>query len=213
MQHTRRASAELEQTLARLADEHVIELELDDLSDLLVAPDLGPFEARRSPFRAGIEEVVLTLAAAEQLPDELTVRVVLPDGHRAGVPIEVAEAALHARAADLTSESWREAMGIRSMGRHQLPLGIGIGIGAALVAYIAAFFATVVDTAAARGALVVVAAIALTVAWVVGWVVVEAAILDWRLPARRAAACELLESATLEVSYDGSRVQGVTGQR
>ena len=63
--------------------------------------------------------------------------------------------------------------------------------------------------------LLVAAAIALTVAWVVGWVVVEAAILDWRLPARRAAATELLESATLEVSSDGSAsgVQGVTGQR
>jgi hypothetical protein len=207
MRHTQRASTELDQTLARLAAEPVIELELDDLADLLVEPDVAPFQARRSPHRAGIEELVLTLAAAERLPDELTVRVILPADRSAGVPIEHAQSALRARAADLTNESWREAMAIRSMGRRQLPLGIGIGIGAALAAYVAAFFATVVDTPAARGALVVAAAIALTVAWVVGWVVVEAAILDWRLPARRAAACELLESATLEISYGGSSAQ------
>jgi hypothetical protein len=95
-------------------------------------------------------------------------------------------------------------MAIRSMGHRQLPLGIGTGIGAAVVAYIAGYFATVVESGAARGALVVAAMIALTIAWVVGWVVVEAAILDWRLPARRAAACELLESATLDITYEGA---------
>jgi len=90
-------------------------------------------------------------------------------------------------------------MAIRSMGRRQLPLGIGVGVAAAIAAYVAGFLAATVETPAVRGALVVVAMIALTIAWVVGWVVVEAAILDWRLPARRAAACELLESATLDI--------------
>ena len=202
MRHTQRASTQLDQTLARVAAEHVIELELDELADLLVEPDVRPFQARRSPYRSGVEELALTLGAAERLPETLTVRAVLP--RHAEVPNETMQAAFRSRAADLTYESWREAMAIRSMGRRQLPLGIGIGIGAAVAAYVAAFFATVADTAAGRAAFVVVAAIALTVAWVVGWVVVEAAILDWRLPARRAAACELLESATIEIAYDNA---------
>lgn len=202
MRHTQRASTQLDQTLARVADEQVIELELDELADLFVEPDVRPFRARRSPYRSGVEELALTLGAAERLPERLTVRVVLPRHRSTEVPNETIQAAFRSRAADLTYESWREAMAIRSMGRRQLPLGIGIGIAAAVAAYTAAFFATVADTAAGRGVLVVVAAIALTVAWVVGWVVVEAAILDWRLPARRAAACELLESATLEINVD-----------
>ena len=204
MRHTQRASTQLDENLARVAAEHVIELELDELADLLVEPDVRPFQARRSPYRSGVEELALTLSAAERLPETLTVRVVLPHNRSAEVPNETVQAAFRSRAADLTSESWREAMAIRSMGRRQLPLGIGIGIGAAVAAYVAAFFATVADTAAGRAAFVVVAAIALTVAWVVGWVVVEAAILDWRLPARRAAACELLESATIEIAYDNA---------
>jgi len=204
MRHTQRASTQLDKTLARVADEHVIELELDELADLLVEPDVRPFRARRSPYRSGVEELALTLGAAERLPEKLAIRVVLPHNRSAEVPSETVQAAFRSRAADLTYESWREAMAIRSMGRRQLPLGIGIGIGAAVAAYVAAFFAGVADTAAGRAAFVVVAAIALTVAWVVGWVVVEAAILDWRLPARRAAACEILESATIEIAYDNA---------
>jgi hypothetical protein len=136
------------------------------------------------------------------LPDVLTVRVVLPPEQSPVNVAETAQAALRSRAADLANESWREAMAIRSMGHHQLPLGIGVGVGAAAAAYIAGYLASVVDTAAVRGVLVVTAMIALTVAWVVGWVVVEAAILDWRQPARRAAACELLAKATLEVTNE-----------
>ena len=204
MRHTQRASTELDRTLARVLHERVIELELDDLDDLLVEPDTAPFRSRRSPYRSGVEELVLTLAAAQRLPEALTVRVLLPSDQRGDAPIPLAQSAFRSRAADLTDESWREAMAIRNMGRRQLPLGIGIGIGAAVAAYAAGYFATVAETATARGALVVAAMISLTVAWVVGWVVVEAAILDWRLPARRAAACELLESATLEITYDGA---------
>jgi len=204
MRHTQRASAQLDQTLAKVETEQLIVLELDDLTDLLVAPDTQPFRSRRSPYRSGVEDLVLTLSAAERLPDTLTVRVVLPSDRSGDPNLALAQPAFRSRTADLTNEAWREAMAIRSMGHRQLPLGIGTGIGAAVVAYIAGYFATVVESGAARGALVVAAMIALTIAWVVGWVVVEAAILDWRLPARRAAACELLESATLDITYEGA---------
>jgi hypothetical protein len=199
MRHTQAASKQLDEALARIEQDEVVELALDDLRDLLVEPEDVAFEIRRSPYRAGVEDIALTLAAAERLPDQLTVRVILPPNQTPSASVEVAQAALRSRAADLAGESWREAVAIRSMGRRQLPLGIVVGIGAAAVAYIAAYFASVVETAAVRGVLVVTAMIALTVAWVVGWVVVEAAILDWRLPARRAAGCELLAKATLEV--------------
>jgi hypothetical protein len=204
MRHTKRANAQLDQTLAKVDSEQLIVLELDDLADLLVEPDTQPFRSRRSPYRSGVEDVVLTLSAAERLPDTLTVRVVLPSDRNGDPNLPNAQSAFRSRTADLTNEAWREAMAIRSMGHRQLPLGIGTGIGAAVAAYIAAYFATVVESGAVRGALVVAAMIALTIAWVVGWVVVEAAILDWRLPARRAAACELLESATLDITFDGA---------
>ena len=203
MPHTRRAGTELSHTLDRVARDGLIELELDELTDLLVEPDVRPFHPRRSPYRSGLEDLVLTLSAADRLPDALTVRVILPDDrHGEGDElVALAQSAFHARAADLTDEAWREAMAIRSMGRRQLPLGIATGISAAVAAYVAGYLAAVVETAAVRGALVVVAMIALTIAWVVGWVVVEAAILDWRLPARRAAACQLLELATIDITY------------
>jgi len=202
MKHAQRASEKLDKALARIEQENIIELRLDDLSDLLVEPEATPFDIRRSPYRSGVEDIALTLSTVERLPDQLTVRVVLPSDRASSAHGDAAQNALRSRAADLADESWREAMGIRSMGHRQLPLGIGIGIGAAVVAYVAGYFATVVETAAVRGALVVGAMIALTVAWVVGWVVVEAAILDWRLPARRAAGCELLATATLDVTYE-----------
>jgi hypothetical protein len=200
MRYTQRASAKLSQTLDRVAREGLIELELDELTDLLIEPDVRPFQPRRSPYRSGIEELALTLSAAERLPDALTVRVVVHNDRHDDL-VALAPSAFRARAADLTNQSWREAMATRSMGRRQLPLGIGVGIGAAVAAYIAGYFAAVVETAAVRGALVVIAMIALTISWVVGWLVVEAAILDWRLPARRAAVCELLESATIDIAF------------
>jgi hypothetical protein len=202
MRHTNVVSAELGAALDKIGQQQLAELALDDLAHLVVEPDAPPFAPRRGPHRAGVDDLALTLTAMERLPDQLTVRVVLPPGTRQSVATDVARTAMNSRAADLASESWREAMAVRSMGRRQLPLGVGLGIGAAVVAYAAAYLAAVVDTAAARGALIVVAMIALTVAWVIGWVVVEAAILDWRLPARRAAACELLSKATLEIVCD-----------
>jgi hypothetical protein len=198
----------LDGELVRLQEEQLVVLPLDRLEDLLCEPDVDSFSdsfsPRRGPYRSGVDDLTLTLAAAKRLPDQLTVRIVLSPETPATIPRADVEAALHRRAADMASESWREAMATRSMGRRQTPLGIGIGIVAAVIAYTAGYLATVADTAAGRGALVVVAMIALTVAWVVGWVVVEAAILDWRLPARRAAACELLATATLEIASDAS---------
>ena len=207
MPHTRRAGTELSHTLDRVARDRLLELELDELTDLLIEPDVRPFQPRRSPYRSGIEDLVLTLSAADRLPDTLTVRVILPDDRHGDGDgdelVALAQSAFHARAADMTNEAWRDAMAIRSMGRRQLPLGIATGISAAVAAYVAGYLAAVVETAAVRGALVVVAMIALTIAWVVGWVVVEAAVLDWRLPARRAAACQLLELATIDIAYQG----------
>jgi hypothetical protein len=199
MRHAPAAGARLDSALAQIEQQQIAELDLDELDHLFVEPDVPPFAARRSPHRAGIDDLALTLTAMERLPDGLTVRVLLPPGTEQSVPTEVVQSAMRSRAADMASESWREAMGVRSMGRRQVPLGVGVGMGAAVAAYVAAYFAAVVDSAAARGALIVAAMIAITVAWVVGWVVVEAAILDWRLPARRAAACELLANATVEI--------------
>jgi hypothetical protein len=188
--------------MSRLERDHVVELPLDDLIDLVREPQGETRLRRRSPARAGVEDLALTLAAAEHLPGHLTVRVVVPSGSPSTLSVDDAQTLLRRRAAELASDAWREAMAIRSMGRRQLPLGIAIGIGAAALAYLAAYLATVAETAAGRGSLVVAAAIALTVAWVVGWVVVEAFILDWRLPSRRASACELLADATLMVVED-----------
>ena len=105
----------------------------------------------------------------------------------------------------MAGESWREAMATRSMGsatpsryrdRHRRSSG--------RICF--RLLRSAVDTARPRGMFVVVAMIALTIAWVVGWVVVEAAILDWRLAARRAAACELLANATLEVTSEPASI-------
>lgn len=88
---------------------------------------------------------------------------------------------------------------MRSMGRRQLPLGIAIALVAAIVAYAAAYGALEVDNVAARGLLLVVSGVAITVAWVFSWMVVESAFVDWREPARRANAYDLLARARLEV--------------
>lgn len=199
MRHADRASQQLDAALERIGRDGVVELHLDRIEDLLVEPDAPPFEPRRSPSCSGLEALVTTLSAAERLPDALTVRIVVPASGRGDVPDEVVGAAFRAHAAELADMSWRDAMATRNMGRRQLPLGMTVGVVAAAIAYGSAYLAAVVDTDVATGVFVVVAMIALTVAWVVGWVVVESAFLDWRLPARRTGACELLASATLEI--------------
>src|SRR3954471_14948962 len=106
MKHVERAAKQLDDALARVERDKLVELTLDDLHDLIVEPEAATFEIRRSPYRAGVEDIALTLAAAQQLPDELTVRVILPSGCVPSTPVDTTQAALRSRAADLASESW-----------------------------------------------------------------------------------------------------------
>jgi hypothetical protein len=193
------AQAALDADLTRLQEAGVIELRLDRLDGLLRDPEFDAFEPRRGPYRAGIDDLALTLCAARRLPDELTVRVMLPFGTQCAVTIEQAQASLQRAAHDAATVAWREAMAVRSMGRRQFPFGIGIALVAALIAYGAGYVATAVDSNAVKGLLLVVFGIAITVAWVFSWMVVESAFIDWRQPAGRARAFDLLSRATLEV--------------
>jgi hypothetical protein len=204
MQRPRHAQASLDADLARLAQEHLVEIHLDDLEGLLQEPGTGPFASRRSPYRAGIDDLALTLSAAQRLPDELTVRVVLPPGTSPTVTTEPAQAAMQQVARDSASVSWREAMAVRSMGRRQFPFGITIALVAALIAYGSGYLASVVDNVPVRGLLLAMFGVAITVAWVFSWMVVEAAFIDWRQPARKAHAFDLLAHATLEVVDESS---------
>ena len=121
-------SRELDVTLARLNREHLLVIELGDLAQLLVAPETGTFVPQRGPIRPGVEDLAATLAAAKALPEELTVRVILPHGTSPDVPVAEAQAALRSRAANLASVVWRDAMAVRNMGRRQLPLGLVIAV-------------------------------------------------------------------------------------
>ena len=205
-QHVREA---LDVDLARLEREQTVVLALDGLEDLLRDPEVDTFQPLGGPYRAGIDDLVLTLCAAVRLPDRLTVRVVLPPGMSRTVPTAQAQTALQARAADSASVSWREAMAVRSMGRRQLPIGLTIAIGSALIAYGAGYLASGADNIAGKSVLVVTAGIAITVAWVASWMVVESSAFDWRQLARQALAYDLLARATLEVH----EVEGSTGDR
>ena len=182
----------LDTDLARLERDQLVELALDDLKGLLCEPDADPYMPRRGPYRTGLEDLALTLNAAEHLPDKLTVRVVLPPATSPEVPTATAQAALQQRASDLASVSWREAMAVRSMGRRQLPIGLLVAVVAVFLAYGAVYLASGVDNLAGKGILVVLAGIAITVAWVTSWMVVESADFDWRQSAREAHVYELL---------------------
>jgi hypothetical protein len=199
MRRPLQAAHVLRQDLNRLEEEHVVELRLDDIEGLLREPELGPFEQRRNPHRAGVDDVALTLCAAQRLPEDLTVRVLLPSRASPAVPKERAQAAMQEAARDSASSAWRDAMAIRSMGRSQLPVGIAIALAAVFIAYAAGYLASTADSDAMTGLLLVVFGVSITVAWVFSWMVVEAAFIDWRQPARRARAYELLAAATLEV--------------
>jgi hypothetical protein len=204
MRRPRHADTVLDASLTRLEKEQVVELRLDDLEGLLRAPDLGPFESRRGPYRAGVDDLALTLAAAPQLPDELTVRLLLPPNTSSAASTERAQAAMQHAARDSASLAWREAMAIRAMGRRQFPLGIAIALVAVAIAYGAGYLATTVDSDAVTGLLVVVFGLAITVAWVFSWMVVEAAFIDWRQHSRRARAYDLLAHANVEVVIEPS---------
>ncbi len=195
----RQAVDALQADLDRLREDRVLELALDDLDALLCEPSADPFELRRGPNRSGLDDLGLTLSAAERLPDDLTIRILLPAETSPSVSVADAQAALHRRASDAASAAWRDAMAVRSMGRRQLPIGVPMAVVSAFVAYTAGYLATVTDSTTTAGLLVVLAMVAITVAWVVSWMVIESAFLDWRQPARRACAYDLIARSTLEV--------------
>ena len=197
----RGTSRQLDETLARLSREHLLVIELGDLADLLVEPDTKPFVPQRGPAQPGVDDLAATLAAAKALPDELTVRVILPNGASPDVSVAQAQAALRSRAAQLASVVWRDAMAVRSMGRRQLPLGLVAALLSWVLAYAAAAGASSVDSAFLIGLFAVVAAIMLTLAWVVSWLVIEYSYFDWRQDGRKASAYELISRCTLEITY------------
>ncbi len=196
----RDTSRQLDETLARLDREHLLVLELGDLAHLLVEPDTDPFVAPRGLTQPGVDDLAATLAAAKVLPEDLTVRVILPPGASPDGRAADAQAALHNRAMDLASVSWRDAMAVRSMGRRQLPLGIVVSLVSAAIAYAAGFAASSTDSTTGQGVLVVVAGLMITIAWVASWMVIETSFFDWRQDARKAAAYELLARCTLEIT-------------
>ena len=109
-------------------------------------PDTEPFGLQRGPAQAEVDDLAATLAAAKALPDELTVRVILPNGASPNVPVAEAQAALRSRAAHLASVVWRDAMAVRNMGRRQLPLGLVVALLGWVIAYAAAAGATSTDS-------------------------------------------------------------------
>ena len=200
----RDASRQLDEALARLDREHLLVIELDDLAHLLEEPDTEPFVPQRGSARPGVDDLAATLVAAKALPNELTVRVVLPRGASPDVPVAEAQAALRSRAAHLASVEWRDAMAVRNTGRRQLPIGLVIALFSLGAAYTAAAAATEAEKDDSGffviGSLVVVAAIMLTIAWVVSWMVIEYRYFDWREAGRKASAYELIAGCTLEIT-------------
>lgn len=188
----------LDADLARVDQELLLVLRLDRLEDLVREPEPDPWAVSRSPRRSGVEDMGATLAATRELPDSLTVRVVLPAGATVEPDASVVEAAMHREAAYQSTAAWRDGMAIRSMGLRQLPLGMTVAIIAWVISSAAALVARDSDGFTMIGA-GVVAMVALTIAWVVSWQVVEFTMVDWRLGARRADAYDLLARADLEV--------------
>jgi hypothetical protein len=197
----RDTSRQLDETLARLDREQLLVIELDDLAHLLVEPDTKPFVPHRGPAQPGVDDLAATLTAAKSLPDELTVRVILPDGAAPDVPVAEAQAALRSRAAHRASVAWRDAVAVRNLGRRQLRPGLVFALLSWVIAYGAAAAAASVDSALLIGLFAVVAAIMLTIAWVVSWMVIETSYFDWNQDGRKASAYELIARCTLEITY------------
>lgn len=198
------ARSALDAQLKLLSDEHAVTIELDVLADLVRHPVVDPLSLRRSPAQAGVDDLAATLLAARRLPDDLTVRVVIPEDPAPEATVAQVEAALHRCAAHRATVAWRDGMAQRAMGLSQLPLGLALSATTWTAAYAFGYLATEVDGIAV-GVLAVSAMVAITIAWVVSWMVVEATILDWRLDARRAAAYELLSRAHVEVMASSPR--------
>jgi len=198
------ASKHLDDDLQQVDEQGVIVLALDDLRDLVVEPELDPFTTRRSPEQAGVVDLATTLASKRRLPAAINVRIALPAGAPDGPPIAEAEAAMHRRAAYLATVSWRQGIGIKSMGRSQAPIGAIITAVSGAVAYGAAALAVSVS-GVARVFLALLAGLCITIAWVVSWMVVESWFLDWRPMARLAQAYDVLSKAPLEVVREDAR--------
>ncbi len=201
MRFTLAARQQLDADVERVRTEHLLVLELSALADLVCDPESDPFTSCAFAEQSGVEELGSTLQTVRRLPDELTVRVVLPPTAAISPPVTEVEAALHRRALSLSSVAWREAMAVRSTGLAQLPVGMATAAACWIAAYVLAYLATQVDGGGA-GLLAVTAMLVITIAWVVSWVIVEAAVLDWRPPARQAAAYDLLSRARLEVTME-----------
>jgi len=199
-----KVAAELESIVERVEREHVIDVRVRTVAELFSDPEVDPFEEHAGSYRAGVVELGAALACVRRLPDELTVRVLLPSSEIEPSLAERTEAAVHRRASNLAAVSWRDAMAVRSMGRRETPLGVVIALVSAAVAYASAYGLSSADTWWAMAVFAVVAGLGLTVAWVVAWVTIEAAVLDWRQDKRAAEAYELLAEAHVElVPADG----------
>src|SRR5262245_41764220 len=107
------AESQLAADLVLLERDHLLVLPLDSLDHLLSEPDDDPFVPGRSA-RSGIDDAVLTLRAARRIPEELTVRVVLPAGSSPAIAVDDAQAALRRTAIDQSTVGWREARAVRS---------------------------------------------------------------------------------------------------
>jgi hypothetical protein len=195
------AREKLDADLALIRSDHLVVVELSEFADLVREPDSTPLAGRRGPERAGIEDIAATLTAAQRLPEDLTVRVVLPDGAAVVPALTDVEASFHHRAHYLASVAWREGMAVRATGLRQLPLGMTVAAVSWFIAYAAGYLATQVHGAGV-GLLAVTAMIAITIAWVASWMIAESTLFDWRPAARQAAAFDLLCRARLEVVFD-----------
>ena len=199
----RETSRQLDETFAQLDREHLLVIELSDLAHLLVEPDTEPFVPQRGPAQPGVDDLAATLAAAKALPDDLTVRVILPEGASPDVPVAEAQAALRSRAAHLASVPWRDAVAVRNMGRRQMPLGLVIAFLSIVGAYTLAAAATEAAKADSSlfevGALVFVSGVLVMTAWVASWSVIGNRYFYWREAGRKASAYELIARCTLEI--------------
>jgi len=198
------ADQSLSADLLLLEREHMLVLRLDCIEHLLSEPEVDPFQPRHGLDRSGIDDAALTLLAARRIPDDLTVRIVLPAGPTPSIPTDQAQAALRRVAADQRNVEWREARAIRSTGRRQLPMGITLALVALIVAYAAAAAILEVDSTVVKALFITLTGVGFTVAWMVSWMVVELAIYDWRDPAWRSGVYDLLSRATLEIGTEAN---------
>jgi hypothetical protein len=197
MRFTLAARAVLDADLEQLRRDHTLTLELAELGDLVLEPSAGSLRGP-GPQRAGVEDLAATLSAARRLPEELTIRVVLPNDAPVSSPADAASA-LHRRAGYLATVAWRDGMAQRAMGLRQLPLGLLISALSWALAYVLGYFVTQVHGVGV-GLLAVSAMLSITIAWVTSWMIVESTMFDWRPDARLAAAYDLLSRARLEVT-------------